>query len=131
MFLLDTTVCIDVFKGRPSVIKKMTALAPDDVAVSAISIYELYVGAAKCRRPQDERKKIAHFLSLVHELSFEHADATEAGQLRAELESKGLSIGPYDILIAAQGLRHGLTVVTSNSKEFKRVPGLVVDDWRT
>lgn len=62
-------------------------------------------------------------------LAFEDEDAAHAGALRAKLEAGGTPIGPYDVLIAGQALRHGATLVTANSKEFKRVRGLKCEDW--
>jgi tRNA(fMet)-specific endonuclease VapC len=62
-------------------------------------------------------------------VGFEEEDAVIAGDLRAELERAGTPIGPYDLLIAAQALRSGSTLVTANVREFRRVPGLAVEDW--
>ena len=69
------------------------------------------------------------FLSAFTILPFSEQDAVKAGQIRAFLEEKGTIIGPYDIQIAAQGMVNDLVVVTHNTKEFNRVPGIHLEDW--
>ena len=64
-------------------------------------------------------------------LAFDAEDATTAAEIRAELKAAGTPICPYDLLIAGQALRHGATLVTANTREFSRVPGLKVVDWRS
>jgi tRNA(fMet)-specific endonuclease VapC len=63
-------------------------------------------------------------------VEFDHDDARHAGEIRAQLASKGTPIGPYDVLIAGQARARKLTLVTHNSAEFVRVPGLKVEDWK-
>ena len=62
-------------------------------------------------------------------LPFDADDALAAGEVRTALELRGTPIGPYDVLIAGHALRHGATLVTANTREFSRVPGLMVEDW--
>jgi tRNA(fMet)-specific endonuclease VapC len=91
--------------------------------------HELFYGAFKSRRA-------AHNVALVDALQFvvlefDKEDARQAGEVRALLASNGTPIGPYDVLIAGQALARGLTLVTHNTDEFGRVPGLRLDDWQT
>ena len=73
---------------------------------------------------------LEQFLSEGFErVPFDLEDASEAGEIRAFLEMRGEPIGHYDILIAAQARRRGATLVTANTREFERVPGLLVVDW--
>jgi len=129
-FLLDTNTCIDLMRKQPDVVKRMFAVAPGDCFVSTVSTYELYTGIAKCAAPDRERAKVDLLLRTLNELAFDQTAAREAGKARGALESQGEMIGPYDLLIAAQALSSGLTLVTSNTKEFLRVPGLIAEDWR-
>ena len=69
------------------------------------------------------------FLSVFTILPFSEQDAVKAGQIRAFLEEKGTIIGPYDLQIAAQCIVKGLIVVTHNTKEFNRVPGIHLENW--
>lgn len=130
MYLLDTNICIFVMKNTyRSLTERLLATTPDDVAVSAITVYELEYGAAKSNWGERTRENLRMFLSPFIILPFDSKDAIVAGQIRAHLSSVGNLIGPYDIQIAAQGIARDLTVITHNTDEFTRVPGLKLDDW--
>jgi tRNA(fMet)-specific endonuclease VapC len=116
-------------RGNASVVGAMAKIAPSDIAVSSITCYELYTGAEKCVNQVRERSKVDLFLSVVQRVVFDCAAASLAAQLRAELESRGEMIGPYDILIAGHAQSLGLTMVTGNTREFARVAGLVLVNW--
>ena len=130
MYLLDTNICIYVMKNSyRSLTERLLATNPDDVAVSAITVYELEYGAAKSNWGERTCENMRIFLSPFTILPFDSKDAIVAGQIRAHLASRGNLIGPYDIQIAAQGISRNLTVVTHNTDEFSRVSGLKLDDW--
>jgi len=98
--------------------------------LSSITVFELWYGISKSKRRDFNARILAGFLSgPVNLLAFEGEDARFAGELRAELESIGSSIGEYDLLIAGQALRHELTLVTANAREFRRVKNLQWQDW--
>ena len=93
-------------------------------------MFELEYGIARSDRGPQSRVPLDVFLANGFEFApFDAADAREAGSIRAALERAGRPIGPYDILIAAQARRRRATLVTSNVREFERVPGLLVEDW--
>ena len=148
MFLLDTNICIYLMKNRFSVLTEKFMQTPSsELAVSAVTVFELEYGAAKSKwgtrkfalranstssaKPNLWRtlENLRLFLSGFEIVPFDASDAVKAGQIRAFLESRGLPIGVYDLEIAAQGLARGYTVVTHNTGEFSRVPGLVLEDW--
>ena len=104
-FLLDTNVCIAVMRGQAAAVSRLSARAPGECAVSAVTAYELFTGVAKCREPEREHGKVMRLLS--------------AGQV----------CGPYDLLLAGHALALGLTPVTNNVREFSRVSGLGIEDW--
>ena len=108
----------------------MSAVAPGDCVISTITSYELHTGLAKCASPEREQAKVDLLLKTVIELSFDQAAARDAGRIRGLLESQGEMIGPYDILLAGQAMALKLTLVTANTSEFQRVPGLVVENWQ-
>jgi tRNA(fMet)-specific endonuclease VapC len=100
------------------------------IVVSSIVLFELWYGVARSGRCEENAERLRVFLSgNIGVLPFGDGDASIAGDLRASLEANGTMIGPYDLLIAAQALRTGATLVTANTAEFARVPGLVWEDW--
>jgi tRNA(fMet)-specific endonuclease VapC len=131
-FLLDTNVCIAVMNRRPlSVRNRLNDVIQTGAAlsVSVITVVELQYGVAKSKRLEANVAALADFLQPLHLLNFDSEDAEIAGNIRAELERRGVPIGPYDYLIAAQAVRHNLTLVTANVKEFARVVGLRWENW--
>ncbi len=129
-YLLDTNTCIDVMRNHPNVVNRMSGVAPGDSVISTITSYELYTGIAKCASPDKEQAKVDLLLRTVIELPFDQTAAREAGRIRGLLESRGEMVGPYDVLLAAHALAAGLILVTANTNEFQRVPGLTVENWR-
>jgi len=130
-YLLDTNTCIAVMRNHPKVVLRMAALSAGDCAISTITGYELFTGVEKCSQPAKERAKVELLLKTVYEVPFESGAAREAARIRAILESQGQPIGPYDVLLAGQALALSLILVTANTKEFSRVPGLSLEDWQT
>lgn len=130
-YLLDTCVISDFVKGEAGTILKLKQTSPPDVAISAITVMELRYGLAlNPQRAQKVEPVIDGLLSSATILPFSTEEAEQAAQIRADLKAQGRPIGPYDVLIAATALRHHLIMVTSNQREFERVPGLSIDNWR-
>lgn len=135
MICLDTNIVIYVINRRiPSVgfrLAEQLRLGTE-VGLPAIALFELRYGHARSDRRKQSDRLLAEFLAPgIVVLPFEAEDAAHAGDIRADLESKGTPIGAYDCLIAAQARRHGAALVTLNAREFSRVPGLIVADWAT
>lgn len=132
-YLLDTNACIALINGTPPRVRDQLESAldgGDTVATSAIVVYELWYGVAKSARPDANTRRLRSFLSgPVRLLPFDDEDARHAGAVRAQLEAAGKPVGAYDVLIAAQALRHQLTLVTANVREFSRIRGLAWKDW--
>jgi tRNA(fMet)-specific endonuclease VapC len=129
-YLLDTNTCIAVMRQHPLVVRRISAAAPGDCAISTVTSYELHTGVEKCANPVQERAKVNLLLQTVHELPFDSAAAQEASRIRALLESQGQPIGPYDLLLAGQALALSLVLVTANTGEFSRVPSLTLENWQ-
>lgn len=130
MYLLDTNTCIFFLKDKyPSLSEKIMSRDPSEFAVSSVTVFELEYGAAKSQWGDKTRLRLAIFLSPFTVIPFDTSDAVVAGRIKGELAKNGKIIGPYDLQIAAQGLARGLTVITNNTNEFRRVPGLNVEDW--
>ncbi|MBA4137082.1 MAG: VapC toxin family PIN domain ribonuclease [Opitutus sp.] len=129
--LLDINTCVDALKGHPLVIAQMAAVSPADCAMSAVTAFELLNGVARSAQPEREGKKVDKFLSVVAVLPWDRAAALQAAQVRFQLERTGQKIGPCDLLIAGQALAERATLVTNKTREFARVEGLALQDWRT
>ncbi|MBN1319183.1 MAG: type II toxin-antitoxin system VapC family toxin [Anaerolineales bacterium] len=128
MFILDTNTIIYFFKGMGNVSTRMLSTPPNEIGISSIVLYELKVGIAKSGSLR-RKAQLDSLISSIHVLPFSHHEATIAAQVRANLEKQGQPIGPYDILIAATAMAHNAFLITHNTKEFKRIEGLNVQDW--
>ena len=128
-YLLDTNTCIYAIKREPEVLRRLQERTPDDFGVSAVTVAELWFGAAKSSRPQSTRASVDAFLKPFEVLPFASEAAEEYAAIRLQLEKAGRPIGVRDLLIAATAKSRRLTVVTHNVREFSRVDGLKVEDW--
>ncbi len=129
-YLLDTNICIYAIKEQPApVIARLRAVPAKDVGISVVTAYELWYGVHKSEHARKNTAALEAFLRSLSVLPFEESDAQECGRLRAQLERAGTPIGPYDLMIAAQARTRGLILVTNNAGEFKRIPGLNVENW--
>lgn len=132
-YLLDTNAVIALLKNQPTGVRtrlRRVASRGAAIAISSVVLYELWYGVARSERRRENADRLRVFLSgSINVMPFDEEDAMTAGDLRAALETAGKPIGPYDLLIAAQALRGGATLVTANVSEFTRVPGLAWQDW--
>lgn len=130
-YLLDTNVWVDYLTGRyPSVAARIQESRPDDLCLSSVVMAELRFGAEKSRRKKSNHDLLDTLAREVRCVDFDLEGARTYGTLRATLEKRGTPIGPYDMMIAAHALSLGLTVVTDNEHEFRRVKSLQVENWR-
>jgi tRNA(fMet)-specific endonuclease VapC len=132
-YLLDTNAVIALLKNEPAIFRKRLRRRVSQsaaIAVSSVVLCELWYGVARSARRRENAERLRVFLSGGIAVSaFGEEDALTAGELRATLEAAGTPIGPYDLLIAAQAVRTGATLVTANVSEFARVPSLQWQDW--
>ena len=131
--LLDTNAVVALLRNKPARVRERfreAEQAGDYLAISSVVLFELWYGVAKSGRIQENTERLRILLSGdLDVLDFDDEDAQTAGRIRADLEKDGTPIGAYDLLIASQALRRGLTVVTANTGEFGRVAGLSWQDW--
>lgn len=129
-YLLDTNTCV-LFMNRAnaSLSERLRRCHPSDVWVSVITLAELL----HCVEHSDQRgasmEKLVVFRSRVQTLSFDEDAAGHFGVIHASLSHRGIRMGPFDTLIAAHAISAGLTLVTDNVREFRRVKGLRVENW--
>ena len=129
-YMLATNICIFLIKHKPEkVINRFLKLNSTDIFISSITFAELSYGVEKSQDKIKNRIALTLFLSNIAIKSFDSLAAEEYGVVRAELERTGLPIGPLDTQIAAHARSLDLTLVTNNTREFKRVSRLTVEDW--
>ncbi len=129
-FMLDTNICIDLIRDRSAkILRRLKRLRPDDVCISSVTLSELEYGVAKSSAPERNKLALAEFMTPITVAPYDDGVAPLYGRIRTELEAQGKPIGPLDTMIAAHALALGLTLVTSNEREFRRVPGLHVENW--
>jgi tRNA(fMet)-specific endonuclease VapC len=130
-YLLDTCTVSDFAQGRPRVLDRVKSVSPDDIAISAVTEMEITYGLRLNPKIMPRLAPVMDALfRAVHLLPYDSAAAQTTAVLRAALKVRGRPIGAYDALIAGTAVAHGLVLVTSNVREFSRVEGLSVEDWR-
>ena len=130
MYLFDTNICIFVIKRKPlAVLQRFQQHSPANVAISSVTLAELRYGADKSSRPSKNHERPDSFLLPLSIKDFDSPAADHYGKVRADLERRGTPVGPLDTLIAAHALSLGTILVTNNTSEFSRVPGLTIEDW--
>jgi tRNA(fMet)-specific endonuclease VapC len=129
-YLLDTNICIYIRQKRPEeVLHRFRKLRPGEAALSVITYGELLYGAAKSAQRVLALERLRELVTLLPALSLPETAAEAYGAIRAELETKGEMIGNNDLWIAAHAVVGGLTLVTNNESEFRRVRGLKIQNW--
>lgn len=128
-YMLDTNACILVIGDKCEAQSRLMALNREEVAISQIVLHELEYGVCRSEQQAKNRAKLSAFVSFVQVLDFEKEQAAEAALIRCELAGRGKPIGPVDCLIAGHARSLKATLVTHNTREFKRVAGLSVEDW--
>ena len=130
IWLLDTDTCIHYLNPRPSPVQERLRLhAANHIVLCDVVRMELFYGAYRSQRPDQNLATVMRFFSQFVSLPFDHTAAQVCGRIRATLAQQGRPIGPYDVQIAAIALANQAVVVTHNTREFLRVPDLLVEDW--
>ena len=129
MYILDTNTLIYFFKGMGDVSTRLLQTPPRNIGIPTIVLFELEVGVAKSSSPNKRRLQLGNLTATVNILSLGHEEVKCAAAIRADLESRGSPIGPYDVLIAGTALANKGVLVTHNTSEFGRIEGLQLEDW--
>jgi tRNA(fMet)-specific endonuclease VapC len=129
-YLLDTNVCIHLLNERhPVILQHFLQHSPADIALCSVVKAELLYGARRSQRIEANLQLLKTFFAPLRSLHFDDECAEHYGQIHADLLTQGKPIGPNDTLIAAIARAHDATLITHNSSEFSRVPGLRMEDW--
>jgi tRNA(fMet)-specific endonuclease VapC len=125
--MLDTSVCVSLIRGR---VVNARLPATSECALSVITVAELEVGIRRSVRPAAQRRAVEALTEIFEVLPWDLQTTRYYGEVRVDLEKRGLVIGPLDMLIAAHALRLGATLVTGNIGEFQRVADLPCFEWK-
>lgn len=128
-YLLDSNVCIRALRYRDDRLRVRFKTEAPGLCTSSVVLHELLFGAARSAKPDHQREQVYKLLARMTVLPFDDEAADHAADIRADLTGKGRIIGAYDLLIAGHARSRGLTVVTGNLGEFRRVEGLRCEDW--
>lgn len=128
--LVDTDIAVEVIRARAPRVDRRFRDCGRGVAVSPITVAELTYGALRSSNPDMGLDGVERFLDMVVVLEIDERAGRVAGAVRAELAGRGTPIGAYDAVIAAQARAEGLILATGNVREFRRVKGLQVENWR-
>ena len=130
-FLLDTNICIYIRRQRPpEVLARFQRLLPGEAVISVITYGELRYGAEKSQFREQAAAQLSELASLLPVMELPVQAGDTYGAIRATLETKGEMIGNNDLWIAAHARTAGLTLVTNNEREFRRIQGLKIQNWR-
>ena len=127
--MLDTNVAIHTIRHRPREVRAKFIAQQGRMCISTVTLMELIYGAEKSAQPERNLRDIEGFASRLTVLPYDREAAVHTGRIRAELARAGTPIGPYDQMIAGHARSRGLIVVTANTDEFRRVPGISIEDW--
>ena len=129
-FLLDTNICIYIRRQRPpEVLARFQRLKPGEAVLSVITYGELIYGVEKSQFREQAMKQLAELAGLVPVTELPLQAGQFCGAIRATLEDRGETIGNNDLWIAAHAKAAGLTLVTNNEREFRRIQGLKIQNW--
>jgi len=129
-YILDTNICIYIIKQHPlEVIEKFKTITIGEIGISTITIAELQFGVEKSSNPIKNGQALDKFLTPLEIIEFDSMASVEYGKIRADLEKKGMPIGPLDTLIGAHAKSLDMILITNNVKEFQRINGLKIENW--
>ena len=130
LYMLDTNICIELIRGRSQrLLAKLRRQTVGTVGISTITLAELWHGVSKSSDPARNTVALAHMVAALRVMPFDDRAAAAYGRVRTLLELAGTPIGPLDTLIAGHALSLGAVLVTGNTREFHRAPGLTIENW--
>jgi len=128
--MLDTDACIALIKNRPEAMReRLTRLSPEEVGISGIAAAELWFGVAHSQKKRQNEAALKDFMDYATLLDWPGEASPLYGQIREALQKEGRPFGAMDLLIAVHALFLDAVLVTNNTREFERVPGLKVENW--
>ncbi len=127
-YLLDTCICVFLFRQKYGIAEKLSMLSPSQCYISEVTIAELRYGAYKSNRTEENLQLVDELVAAVNVVPF--AESIEIfAQEKTRLRAQGTPIDDFDLLIASAAIQQDLTLVTDNTKHFKNIQGLSVENW--
>ncbi|MCL2422029.1 MAG: type II toxin-antitoxin system VapC family toxin [Defluviitaleaceae bacterium] len=129
-YFLDTNICIfHINDSAPKMSDKIESMLFENIKIPSMVAAELYYGAEKSQKRDENFKRYKDFISLFEVVFFDSVAAEHYASIRADLEKKGMPVGANDMVIAAIARAHGGVLVTNNTREFSRINALAIEDW--
>ncbi len=128
MILFDTDTCVEILRGNHRTIKKRAAY-PGEIAVSFMTVAELFYGAENSRHPAENRAVVEKFLLTLGVIHSDFPILRRFGEIKSDLHGKKLLIPDADIFVAATALETSEVLVTGNVRHFERIGGLKIENW--
>jgi len=130
MYFLDTNTCVYFLKGAyPSIVNEFKKKKPEDIKIPSMVMAELLLGVEKSAHKEKNMVLYGRFLEPFEIVGFDEQAAQVYAKIRGAVEKKGKSVGPNDLIIAATVMAAKGILVTHNTKEFKQISGLILEDW--
>ena len=129
MYLIDTDTIIYCLKGNEVTKRKLELHLNDPIKISVITLMELYYGAYKSQKIENNLAKIKALETSLEVLPANQEIVEIFGMLKSKLEKTGKSMDDFDLILASTALSHNLIIVTNNTKHFQRVEGLKIENW--
>ena len=130
MYMLDTNICIYIIKKKPQkVLEQLKKNKEKGLYISAVTLAELEFGNENSLYKERNKIALMEFLTIINIVNFDEKSAKEFGVIKKYLKDKNNIIGPYDMLIGAHAKSLNMTLVTNNTKEFKRIKELKIENW--
>ena len=129
-YILDTNACIQYLNGTSAYLRrKLESNLPEEIFLCSVVRAELFYGAIKSANVAKNVLKLRHFTDRFISFPFDDGCAEIYWEIRAQLETEGKVIGPYDLMIAATALTNKMTLISHNTREFGRIKDLQIEDW--
>ena len=129
MYLLDTDIIIYALKGRPEVVTHLEKHARSPMAMSVISLMELYFGAHRSKQAESNLARVRTLENSFQVLAADASIAATFGSLKAKMAAAGTQLDDFDLIIASTALAYNLTLVSNNERHFGRIEGLKLANW--
>ena len=127
-YLLDTDIVVFLFRNKKGIAKHLSSLEPEQIYISEVTVAKLEYGNYRSGRYEENRRILEHFLSCVNVVPFSEAISLYAKE-RYRLNSLGMGIEDFDLLIGCSAVAKGLVMVTNNVKHYSRIEGIEIDNW--
>ena len=129
-YLLDTNICIYFLNQNQTIVKRMSEMPVDDMAISIITIAELQFGAFNSVRINENLERIKYLRNIIKTINLNTAITEEYAKIKSVLRKSGSLIDDFDVLTGATAIVNKLILVTNNQQHFSRIENLIIENWK-